>query len=240
MAKLILDTCSWLDLAKPKYSEILQELEEQISEGITILITCDIIIEEWERNKLKIINQIQDSIKSYAKNALKISNYLPEKEKKEIESVLEKYRTIEKKQINLAEAHYDRVEKLLKTSQIYEINDSLKIEIANKALKRVAPFHNSKNNIADALIFFGAQAYVEENYVISTDILFVSQNTSDFSNPADKSKIHPELENNKVFYSNNIASAIKMRKEVIDELDEYNEYRFELWVDIQTDIMRGK
>ncbi|MCG2432180.1 PIN domain-containing protein [Aequorivita xiaoshiensis] len=237
---MILDTCSWLDLAKPKYSEILEELEEQISEGITILITCDIIIEEWERNKVKIINQIQASIKSYAKNALQISNYLPEKEKNEIDAILSKYRSIEKEQIKLAETHYDRVEKLLKTSQVYEINDTLKVYTANRALKKIAPFHNSKNNIADALIFFGATAYVEENYVIATDILFVSQNTTDFADPLDKSKIHPQLENNKVFYSNNIASAIKMRKEVIDELDEYNEYKFEEWVDLQTDIMRGK
>lgn len=240
MAKLILDTCSWLDLAKPKYFEVLEELEEQIADGITVLITCDIIIEEWERNKEKIIGQIQDSIKSYAKNALKISNYLPKTERKEIKIILQKYSSFEKEQLNLAESHYKKVESLLKSSQIYEINDKLKVEILNRALKKEAPFHNSKNNIADALIFFGAIEYVEENYVIATDILFVSQNTTDFADPRNKSEIHPELKNNKVFYSNNIASAIKMRKEVIDEMDEYNEYKFEEWVDFQTDIMRGK
>lgn len=54
MAKLVLDTCSWIELAKPKFSTVLDELETQIKHGITVIISCDLIIEEWERNKKRI------------------------------------------------------------------------------------------------------------------------------------------------------------------------------------------
>lgn len=43
MAKLILDTSTWLDIAKPRIEEILIELEKQVDEGITVLLTCDIV-----------------------------------------------------------------------------------------------------------------------------------------------------------------------------------------------------
>lgn len=240
MAKLVLDTCSWIELAKPKFSTVLDELETQIKHGITVIISCDLIIEEWERNKERIIYNIQNSIKDYSKSAINISNYLPKKEKDDLLKILEKYRDSEIEQVKLAELHFNRVEKLINSSIKYEISNDLKLEIIEKGIKREVPFHNSKNNINDALIYFGAVDYVKENYVIANDLIFVTQNTNEFSDPNDRKQIHPDLKDISVYYSTNLADALKMRNEIIDELDEYNEYRFEMWVDMQTDIMRGK
>lgn len=240
MAKLVLDTCSWIELAKPKFSKVLDELENQINNNITIIISCDLIIDEWERNKSRIMLDIQNSIKDYSKSAMNISNYLPAKEKNELINILGKYRDNEKEQIKLAEKHFDRVEKLMNSSPKYIINDKLKLKIIEKGIKKEAPFHNSKNNINDALIYFGAIEYVQENYIIANDLIFVTQNKNEFSDPNDWRLIHPELKASSVHYSTNLADALKMRKEEIYELDEYNEYKFEMWVDLQTDIMRGK
>lgn len=240
MAKLVLDTCSWIELAKPKFSTVLDELETQIKHGITVIISCDLIIEEWERNKKRIISSIQNSIKDYSKSAINISNYLPEKEKEDLLKILEKYRDSESEQVRLAELHFSRVEILINSSTKYEVSDSLKLEIMERGIKKEVPFHNSKNNINDALIYFGAVDYVKGNYVIANDLIFVTQNINEFSDPKDRTLIHPDLKEIGVHYSTNLADALKMRKEVIDELDEYNEYRFEMWVDVQTDIMRGK
>ena len=239
MAKLVLDTCSWIELAKPKFSKVLEELESQIEKGMTIIISCDLIIEEWERNKSRIISNIQNSIKDYSKSAINISNYLPEKEKIELIKILEKYRDSEEEQIKLAEQHFCRIEKLMNSSTKYKISDELKLEVIEKGIKKEAPFHNSKNNINDALIYFGAIKYVQD-FVIANDLIFVTQNINEFSDTNNRSLIHPDLKVNSVHYSTNLADALKMRKEEIDELDEYNEYRFEMWVDIQVDEMRGK
>lgn len=239
MAKLVLDTCSWIELAKPKFSKVLEELESQIENGITIIISCDLIIDEWERNKSRIISNIQSSIKDYSKSAINISNYLPEIEKTELIKILEKYRDSEEEQIKLAEQHFNRIEKLINSSTKFKINDKLKLEVIEKGIKKEVPFHNSKNNINDALIYFGAIEYVQD-FVIAKDLIFVTQNINEFSDTNNRSLIHPDLKVDSVHYSTNLADALKMRKEEIDELDEYNEYRFEMWVDIQVDEMRGK
>jgi hypothetical protein len=239
MAKLVLDTCSWIELAKPKFSNVLEELENQVVEGITIIISCDLIIEEWERNKSRIISNIQNTIKEYSKSALNISSYLLGNEKEDLIRILEKYRDSEDEQIQLAQRHFARIEKLINSSYKYKISNNLKLEVIEKGIKKEAPFHNSKNNINDALIYFGAIEYVQQYYVIAIDLIFVTQNVNEFSDPNDRNLIHPELKVKNVHYSTNLAEALKMRKEEIDGLDEYNNDRFETWVDIQVDEMRG-
>lgn len=220
MAKLILDTSTWIDIAKPKFEDILCELENQVEEGITVLLTCNIIKDEWERNKRKIISEIASSIKSHAKSAIKISELLDEEESKNLLEILEKYSKLEDKQIELAEKYFNRVEILMSKSESYAITNDLKIEMADKALTKKAPFHNSKNNMADGLLYYGAVQYVIENNQIATDLIFVTSNIKEFADPQDVSKLHPELSEKNIHFFNNLAAALKMRKEEIDLMDD--------------------
>lgn len=240
MAKLILDTSTWLDLAKPRIEEVLIELESQVENGITVLLTCDIILDEWERNKPKILNEVVSSIRSHAKSALKIAELLQEPDKTELQKIVEKYTLIESEQEKLAEVFLDRIEKLLKGSEIFRIEDKLKLDMANRALTKQAPFHNSKNNMADALLYFGAVEHVVKSTGIANDLIFVSSNHKEFSDPSDLTKIHPDLDKRNVHYSNNLAKALKMRKETIDLMDEYHENQLWSWLEMQYEIARGK
>ncbi|WP_373552750.1 PIN domain-containing protein [Haliscomenobacter sp.] len=242
MAKLILDTSSWFDLAKPKIEEVLIELEEQVKQSITVLLTCDIIIEEWNRNKLRVLQEVIVSIRSHAKSALKMSELLPEQERNELEKIIRKYTNVEADQERLAEAFFNRVEKLLKSSEVFRIEDKLKIDMANRALTKQAPFHNSKNNMADALLYFGAVEHVNNTNLIATDLIFVTSNHKEFGDPSDltRTKIHPELQMGNVHFVNNLAQALKMRKEAIDLMDEYHEYEFWDSIKWQSEIARGK
>lgn len=240
MAKLILDSSTWLDLAKPRIEEVLIELEKQVNQSITVLLTCDIIIEEWERNKSRVLQEVIKSIRSHAKSALKISKLLPEKEKIQLKTIIEKYTQIEAEQEKLAEQFFDRVEKLLKKSEIFKIDNSLKIRMADRALTKKAPFHNQKNNMADSLLYFGAVDHVNKTSEIATDLIFVSSNYKEFSDPNDLNKLHPDLYKGNVHFSNNLAGALKMRKETIDLMDEYHEYQYWRWIEEGVDIARGK
>lgn len=240
MAKLILDTSSWLDLAKPRIEEVLNELEEQVAQNITILLTCDIIIEEWDRNKARVLQEVIASIRNHAKSALKMSELLPDKEKESLIEIIEKYTKVEKDQTQLAEVYFNRVEKLLKNSEIFEIEDALKLDMANRALTKQAPFHNSKNNMADALLYFGAVEHVKKTNQIATDLIFVTSNHKEFGDPKDLTQLHPDLYEGNVHFSNNLAQALKMRKEAIDLMDEYHEYKFWDWIDTEVEIARGK
>ena len=55
--------------------------------------------------------------------------------------------------------------------------------MANRALTKQAPFHNSKNNMADALLYFGAIEHVIKESQIATDLIFVTSNYKEFSDP---------------------------------------------------------
>ena len=240
MAKLILDTCTWLDLAKPTIEEVLIELEEQVKDNITVLLTCDIIVKEWGRNKKRVLQDVIASIRSHAKSALKMAELLPESDKKELEKLIKKYTNCHPDQERLAEVFFNRVEKLIMGSELFKIEDKLKIEMANRALTRQAPFHNSKNNMADALLYFGAIEHVKKENQIATDLIFVTSNTHEFSDPNDKTKIHPDLHKGNVHFFNNLAQALRMRKDAIDLMDEYHEYQFWNYIEMESEIARGK
>lgn len=240
MAKLILDTSTWLDLAKPRIEEVLTELEEQVKNGITILLTCDIIVEEWERNKPRVLQEVITSIRSHAKSALKMADLLPDSEKNELEKIVGKYNRVQSDQERLAEVFFNRVEKLIKSSELFRIEDRLKLDMANRALTKQAPFHNSKNNMADALLYFGAVEHVVKENQIATDLIFVTSNHKEFSDPSDLTKIHPDLHKWNVHFSNNLAQALEMRKDVIDLMDEYHEQQFWNWIETEAEIARGK
>lgn len=240
MAKLILDTSTWLDLAKPRIEEVLIELEEQVKDGITVLLTCDIILEEWERNKPRVLQEVVASIRSHAKSALKMAELLPETDKQELERIIDKYTKIQVDQEKLAEVFFNRVEKLIRGSELFKIEDKLKLDMANRALTKQAPFHNSKNNMADALLYFGAVEHVIKENQIATDLIFVTSNHKEFSDPSDLTKIHPDLDKWNVHFSNNLAQALKMRKAAIDLMDEYHEHQFWSWIEMEAEIARGK
>ncbi len=231
MAKLILDTSTWLDLAKPRIEAALVELEKQVEDGITILLTCDIIVQEWEKNKPRILEEVIHSIRSHAKSALKMAELLDENDKRTLKSIIEKYTTVQAEQERLAEIFFNRVEKLVKGSERFIIKNELKIEMADRALTKQAPFHNSKNNMADALLYYGAIEHVKETTEIFSDLIFVTSNHKEFSTPNDKSKIHPELDSANIHYENNLAEALKMREDTIYMMDEYYESQFWNWIE---------
>jgi hypothetical protein len=240
MAKLIIDTSTWLDLANPRLEEVLIELEEQVKNGITVLLTCDIILEEWENNKQRVFNNVVDSIRSHAKSALRMAELLPVKEKQELKKIVQKYTKVQTEQEKLAEVCFSRIEKLIRDSELFIIEDSLKLDMANRALTKQAPFHNHKNNMADALLYFGAVEHVGKEHQIATDLIFVTSNYTEFSDPNDFKKIHPDLHKGNVHFFNNLAQALKMRKEAIDLMDEYNEQLFWNAVQMHVDMLRGK
>ncbi len=240
MAKLVLDTSAWLDLAKLRFSEVLTELEEQIASGGTVLLVSQIIKDEWARNKERVINDTMQSIRSHARSALTMAELLEKQDSDQLTAIAEKYRTIEAAQRVLAEKFAERLEKLIDSATVYPIKDELKIEMADRAVAKLAPFHNSKNNMADALLYFGAVAYVREHTEIANDLIFVTSNSKEFNDPDHPLEIHPDLKRPFVHFNNNVANALQMRKEVIDEMDEYHEYKFWSWIEQEADIARGK
>ena len=244
MAGLIIDTSSWIELAKPKYNDLLSELEEQVNNGYLDVLYNEIIQDEWTRHKDKIKNEIISSIRTHAKSALKISSFVSEDEAQALKRIIEKYRDEESMQIDLAEKHIERVEKLLNNGYKVSIDDNLKIAITDRAVSKRAPFHNSKNNVADALIIFSAIEYIDKEREIQNDLIFVSANHKEFADPSDNNKIHPEIKEDSksvhLLFTNNIGQVLKIKNEHVDDEMTIAESQFWSWIEMEAEIARGK
>lgn len=181
MASIIIDSCSWAQLSKPKFAHILTKLNKLVEEHLVEILVNDILIDEWDRNKERYFQEIISTIKEWSIAAIKIKPFLPEKEAIQLDNILSKYISHEESKIQLATEHFNKVENLLKLSTYIRITDELKFKMVEKAVAGEAPFHNSKNNMADALIIFSAIDWVNKNKLIQQDLLFVSHNYKEFA-----------------------------------------------------------
>jgi hypothetical protein len=244
MATVIFDTSSWINLAKPKFQNILKLLIEMQEQGRIEILTNEIINDEWDRNKDKTIKSIKTSIKDHAVSAAKILEFLDEDERILLEAVILKYRDKEKLQIERAEEHFNKVDQLLRNATIVPISNDLMINMSQRAIIKKAPFHNSKNNMADALIIFSAIDWVHEHKLIQKDLIFISHNHTEFSNPQSIQEIHDEInadsKSARLIFTNDIGRILNVIEEEID--DNETQAEFDLWNDIewQAEVQRGR
>lgn len=242
MASLIIDTSSWIQLAKPKFSGILGGLTQLIEDERLEILSNQILIDEWNRNKEKAIDNIKSSIRSHAKSALKISEFISLDEAAILNEIIGKYSQTEAELLEIANLHYDKVDKLINECTLITISDNLKIRMSERAVSKKSPFHNSKNNMADALIIFSAIDWVDENKQIQTDLLFVTRNHTEFALPNCPEVVHPEiLEDRKksnLLFTNDIGRIIKLFDDNVENGQTQLEYQLWDWIESRYDEYR--
>lgn len=220
---IFLDTNNWIYLSNGfnilsnKYDElhlkVFDIIKKRVEEGLLVFLVNDIVIEEWRRNKPQTENQIKDienKYKSY-KNSLKtIKSFVKEGIDTELLKIKNELDSTFEKKVNVLKNHVAEVEDfLLNKTQKIELDDKIKVEAANLALEKKAPFiGDKKNSMADALILLNSIEYLYQNQKTTlppqtidseTEVLFfpesyfVSSNKGDFSSEENKEKIHPDL-----------------------------------------------
>ncbi len=114
----------------------------------------------------------------------------------------------------LSEASYttiSRVEKLIERSLQLKITDSAKLRAVQRGIDKKAPFHISKNSMADAVIIEEFFEFVSGHQSEDNTFIFVTHNHNDFSSK-DHRKPHEDFgdifKNDKVLYFNNTPAAI--------------------------------
>lgn len=221
MIYLILDTNIWIYLANsynPKnenyedglHFRLVKALKRLIDSGDFIILTNDIIVEEWQRNKAvaeKLIEKHEKTLQGNKGSIKNIKKYLDVAEKEKIDEIFGKYSDNIQKAIQDNERHIAEVEDLLinKTEKI-EIPDDIKVKAANRAIDKLAPFKGDKSNsMADAIILLSSIEYLknisrrqsweetEEDFYVFPESMFVTNNKGDFANPDNENEAHPEL-----------------------------------------------
>ena len=211
MFYIFLDTCVFLDISTRKQDlPLVSALEELVKNGTIKLVVTDLVAEEYERNKEDVANK---TAKRLSHEFKQVKAVVSEFAKENQEQVIEVLNDINTRLPLLTDANYvtiHRVERLIESAERISISERSKIAAVQRGLDKKAPFHISKNSVADALIIeqFYEFSQVADN---ADSCFFITHNHNDFS-AQDHRKPHADFEdifsreNN--YYFNNLVSAI--------------------------------
>lgn len=193
--RLLIDTSVWLDLTKdPRHLPLLDALSAMIMAGEVELILPQIILDEFARNRERVMASSRASLSSHFKRVRDaISQFGPEETRDEL---LNQLSEIDHRIATRGEAVNEAValtEKLFGTIEPIPTNDNIKARAADRAIAKIAPFHRQINGIGDAVII---ETYIDVLAHRDADsiLAFVTHNIHDFSQKgADTRLPHPDL-----------------------------------------------
>jgi len=194
--RLVVDTCVWLDLAKDYREEpVIGALEDLIKAHEIELIAPQIVLEEFERNKARVIEETQRSLQSHFRLVREAVNRFGEDVYKA--ETLKALNEVDHKIVIKGEAVNDsieRIDKLLRSVPALATTDVIKQRVTERAIANRAPYHRAKNSVGDAILIETYAELVSSNTGKQLEYAFVTHNTKDFSEMnGDRRKPHSDL-----------------------------------------------
>lgn len=202
MVKIVVDTCVWLDMAKgADQHKLLNVIEELIDLGEISFIVPQIVIDEFERNKQRVIEGGTQSLSSVFSRVNEVIKEYGDPEKRE--GILKGLNDMRHKLPSLTETaafNISRIEKIIKGAVIIPTSDDVLVKAAQRAIDKKAPFHinksgdapKNKNNMADAVIMETYANCINGKKSKGELFAFVTHNKSDFGDTNHKSP-HPDF-----------------------------------------------
>ena len=212
MFYIFLDTCVFLDISTKKQDlPLVSALEEMVGSGVITLVVTDLVAEEYERNKEDVANKTAKRLSQEFKQVKAVVSEFADDKKAETIEVLN---DINARLPLLTDANYvtiHRVEKLIESAEKINISERSKIAAVQRGLDKKAPFHISKNSVADAVIIEQFYEFSQSVCATTDSCFFITHNHNDFS-AKDHRQPHSDFSNifnsSSVCYFNNLASAI--------------------------------
>ena len=195
MLNILIDTCVWLDMAKDyRHQPTLAALEQMIEAGEVSLSLPRQAIDEFARNKDRIIKESGKSLSSTFKRVKDaVRQFSRAKDRDEVLASLD---DVDHRITILGEAVNEgiqRIETIFARTGVIETTDAVKLRAAQRAVDKKAPFHKDKNSIGDAILIETYRDILAGRSNDST-YAFVTHNKHDFSNMvADERQPHPDL-----------------------------------------------
>jgi len=192
---LLIDTCVWIDLAKDYHQQaILAALEELIRQHEITLLVPRIVVDEFARNRARVIEDAARSLSSTLKRAKEAVEKFGEPRQKR--AVLRQLNEVDHRLPTLGDAAVEtvgRIETLFAQADIIETTDAVKLRAAQRAIDKRAPFHRQRNGIDDAILIEIYADAVAATAPAGSRFAFVTHNTKDFSHPSGSNKLpHPD------------------------------------------------
>lgn len=171
---------------------ILSAVEYLVEQGVIKLLIPDLVKDEYERNKDRVANQTRQRLTQECKLVSDIVELFGGANKQEAINVI---CDVKHRLPILSEANYmtiARAEALFTSAIGVNVSDAAKLKAANRAILKQAPFHKSKNSMADAVLVETFDEFRRENLTKYESFRFVTLNHTDFSD-GDHRKSHPDL-----------------------------------------------
>jgi hypothetical protein len=193
---ILIDTCVWLDVAKDYQQQaILAALEELIRQGDVALLLPRTVVDEFARNKARVIEDSSRSLSSILKRAKEAVQKFGDPRKKN--AVLRQLNDVDHRLPTLGEAAVDtvgRIETLFAQTPVIEISDAVKLRAAQRAIDKRAPFHRQRNGMDDAILIEVYADAIGSKPAPGSRFAFATHNTKDFSQPNANNQLpHPDI-----------------------------------------------
>jgi hypothetical protein len=194
---ILIDTCVWLDLAKDtRQTPVVGVVEEMLKQKLVTLIVPNIVLEEFRRNRERIITESTKSLMSHfrlVKDAVgKIGG-----DKRRMRVVMSHLDDVSHKMPMVGGTvsnALDQIEKLLTASPLIQATDAIKLRAAQRAVDKRAPFHRDRNSMADAMLIETYADCVRSKIASGERFAFVTHNKHDFGLVNGNQKLpHPDI-----------------------------------------------
>jgi PIN domain len=194
--RILIDTCVWLDLAKDYHQQaILGALEELLRQDEISLILPRPVVDEFARNKARVIEESTRSLSSTLKRVKDVVEKFGDPRRKRV--VLSQLNDVDHRLPTLGGAAAQtgsRIEAMFARSAIIDTSDAVKLRAAQRAIDKRAPFHRQRNGIDDAILIETYADAIRAKTPAGTRFAFVTHNIKDFSHPNASNKLpHPDI-----------------------------------------------
>ena len=181
--KLLIDTSVWLDLAEDyRLSAVLTAIEDLIGAETIELIMPQVVLDEFARNKDRVVEQSRRSFASHIKRVREAVTEFGEEGRRA--ATLRELSEVEHKIAMKGEVSrqtLERIESVMRSSPAIAASEEAKSRVVERALAKLAPFHRSKNAVGDGLLMEIFAETAEGGLDPEAQFFFVTHDTRDFS-----------------------------------------------------------
>ncbi|WP_157083934.1 PIN domain-containing protein [Millisia brevis] len=153
MLHLLVDTSTWLDLGKRRDGQrLIRVLDELVHDDELILVVPPLINDEFARNRPKVEASITTSLSDRLKASRREVQDFGGDDHPDARHAIDELAHNVPLIGAMTARNFTDVEKLFAAGSSHEPTDEERRRAVQRALDRKAPFHRSKNSVADALL----------------------------------------------------------------------------------------
>lgn len=254
MVYLVLDTNIWIYIAEGEHPDITTFILEKVKKSEIILLSNEVILTEWNRHREKALEKgktkVNTSFTGTVGSFKSLKSKLDQTEKEQVDKLSEKYRSFLAADLKEVEERVRRIDQILNGFCVNtDVTPEMKTFASERAVEKKAPFHNSKNNMADCLILLSTLKYIREDEFgkHTENAIFVSNNISDFSEDGKPNELHPDIkllvDPYHLNFTRNAGEVLKLTDEYVQGINDFLHYIDDKIIERlewEAEIMRGK